>query len=47
MHKIETMKDACAHQYHTLKNVHSSAMYYQNLNVIHEPSEKLLEMKSM
>ena len=35
------------HQNHTHKIVHSSAMYYQNLNVIHEPSKKLLTMKSV
>ena len=32
---------------HTLKIVHSSAMYYQNLIVIHESSKKLLTIKSV
>ena len=32
---------------HTLKIVRSSAMYYQNLIVIHESSKKLLTIKSV
>ena len=35
------------HQNHTNKIVHSSAMFYQKLNVIGEPSKKLLTMKSV
>ena len=30
---------------HTYAIVHSSAMYYQNLNVIHKSSKKLLTIK--
>ena len=32
---------------HTHKIVHSSAMYYQNLNAIHKSSKKLLTIKIM
>ena len=35
------MKDTCAS-----KIVHSSAMHYQNLIIIHECSKKLLKMKN-
>ena len=35
------------HQNHTHKILHSSAIYKQNLNKIHEPSKKLLTMKSV
>ena len=31
---------------HTHKIVHPSAMYYQNLNVIHKYGKKLLAIKS-
>ena len=34
-------------QNYTHKIVHSSAMHYQNLNVIHKPNKKLLTMKSV
>ena len=34
-------------QNHTHTIVHSSAMYYQNLNVIHKSSKKLLKIKSV
>ena len=50
MHKSEKKNNEIrhlCHQNHTHKIVHSSAMYYQNLNVIHEPSKKLLTMKSV
>ena len=30
---------------HSHKTVHSSAMYFQNVNVIHESSKKLLAIK--
>ena len=43
MHKSEHL----CHQNHTHKIVHSSAMFYQKLNVIGEPSKKLLMMKSV
>ena len=47
MHKSEKMKDTCAFkQNYTHKIVHSSAMHYQNLIIIHECSKKLLEMKN-
>ena len=42
------MKDTgLCQQNPTHKIVHSSAMHYQNLNVIHEPNKKLLTMKSV
>ena len=34
------------HQFHTHKIVHSSAMYYHNLNVIRKGSNKLLTIKN-
>ena len=34
------------HQIHTHKIVHSSAMYYHNLNVIRKGSKKLLTIKT-
>ena len=34
------------HQIYTHKVVHSSAMYYHNLNVISKGSEKLLTIKN-
>ena len=38
-------RDACLQKY-THKIVHSSAMHYQNLIIIHECGKKLLEMKN-
>ena len=35
------------HQVYTHKIVHSSAMYYHNLNVIHKFSKKLFTIKSV
>ena len=35
------------HQIYTHKIVHSSAMYYHNLNVIRKCSKKLLTIKSV
>ena len=47
MHKSEKIKDTCmCLQNYTHKIVHSSAMHYQNLIIIHECNKKLLEMKN-
>ena len=40
------MEDTCASKIISHKIVHSSAMHYQNLIIIHECSKKLLEMKN-
>ena len=46
MHDNRKMKESYALN-NTHKIVHSSAMYYQNLIVIHESSKKLLTIKSV
>ena len=46
MHKSEKMKGHLCLQNYTHKIVHSSAMHYQNLIIIHECSKKLLEIKN-
>ena len=47
MHNNRNMKDKNATKIIYHKIVHSSAMYYQNLNVIHKSSKKLLTIKSV
>ena len=47
MHKSEEMKDTMSLQNYNNKIVHSSAMHYQNLIIIHECSKKLLKMKKI
>ena len=47
MHKSDKMKDTCASKIIPIQIiVHSSAMHYQNLIIIHECSKKLLKMKN-
>ena len=45
MHKSEKNERHLLLQNYTHKIVHSSAMHYQNLIIIHECSKKLLKMK--
>ena len=46
MHDNRTMKESYATHNQTHTIVHSSAMYYTNLIIIHECSKKLLKMKN-
>ena len=46
MHKSEKNERHLCLQIYTHKIVHSSAMHYQNLIIIHECSKKLLKMKT-
>ena len=40
------MKDTCASKIIPITIVHSSAIHYQNLIIIHECGKKLLKMKN-
>ena len=46
MHKSEKNERHLCLQNYTHTIVHSSAMHYQNLIIIHECSKKLLKMKN-
>ena len=46
MHKSKKkMTDTCASKIIPIKTVHSSAMHYQNLIIIHECSKKITDEK--